>query len=233
VSASAAGRLILLSFPLSETSLAHPVLERLSIRPRNRISAGADYNTSTIAVENHCGTHVDAPAHFIEGAAPIASFGPEDLHYTKAFVLDCPKGDDGLVDVADFAAFPGGGFDCLLLRTGFGSRRELDAEAYLVRNPGLSPAAARLLRERFPELRCVGIDSVSMARYGRPEEAKAVHRTAFAPDSGPGRPLFFVEDMDFSPLSRPSVVIDELFVVPWLIEGIDSAPCTVLARLRG
>ena len=231
MSGASSGRLVRLSYPLSETSLAHPVLQRLAITPRNRIAKGADYNTSTVSVENHCGTHVDAPAHFIEGAAPIARFGPEDLRFTGVLVLDCPKGEDALVEEADLEPLPAGGFDCLLLRTGFGSRRELDPEAYLIRNPGLSPAASRLLRRRYPELRCVGIDSVSMARYGRPEEAKAVHRIAFADDSGHGRPLLFVEDMDLSPLSGTPAGIEELFVVPWQIEGIDSAPCTVIARM--
>jgi hypothetical protein len=70
-----------------------------------------------------------------------------------------------------------------------------------------------------------------MARYGRPQEARAVHRTAFASDTGSGRPLFFVEDMDLRPLDGLESAIMELFVVPWQVEGVDSAPCTVLARL--
>ena len=72
---------IRLSYTLSEDSLVHIGLKQPKILPINRISEGDDYNTSILTVQNHCGTHIDAPAHFIEEGRPISDFGPEELTF--------------------------------------------------------------------------------------------------------------------------------------------------------
>jgi len=71
------GRLLRLSYTLQEDSPVHRGLKKLEITPVNQISDGDDYNTYYIALENHCGTHVDSPAHFLEGGRKISEYQPE------------------------------------------------------------------------------------------------------------------------------------------------------------
>jgi len=46
-----------------------------------------------------------------------------------------------------------------------------------------------------------------------------------------GEPLLLVEDMNFENIENPHS-IEKVIVVPWQIKGIDSAPCTVMAKIK-
>lgn len=221
---------IRLSYTLRENSLVHIGLNPLKISPINRISQGDNYNTSLITAENHCGTHIDAPAHFILGGRFISDYSPEELSFTHPMVLDCPKKPGELVDVEDVSKIRDDKLDCLLLCTGFHQYHDTDPKLYLEQNPGISPGAVYYLRDKFPKLRCVGIDSVSMSRYGHAEESVEVHQAAFRENEDFGKPLLFVEDLDLSDIDK-NTQIQEVIVVPWQVGDLDGAPCTVLAKI--
>lgn len=220
---------IRLSYFLSQNSPVHPELEKPQIIPKNSISNGDDYNTSIIIAENHCGTHVDAPAHFIDNSRRIADYSPEDLIFHKPFYFHCPKKPDELITKADVSKIKNKEYDCILIGTDFSKYR--DQQEYLINNPGMSPEAISYMRSSFPNLKCLGIDTISMSRYGRPDEAKEVHLTGFIERRGYFNPLIFLEDLNLSPLSRDNR-IESIIVVPWQIADIDSAPCTVLAEIK-
>jgi len=222
---------IRLSYTLREDSPVHIGLNKLKIKPVNRIDHGDNYNTSLITAENHCGTHIDAPAHFILGGRYISDYGSEELIFSNPLLLDCPKKPGELVDIQDVSRVQDKNIDCLILRTGFYQYHDSDLKLYLQENPGLSPGAVNYLRENFPEIRMVGIDSVSMSRYGHAAEAIEVHQTAFKEKEGFGSPLLFVEDMDLS-LINDNIEIEQVIVVPWQVGDLDGAPCTVLAKIR-
>ena len=222
---------IRLSYTLREDSPVHIGLNKLKIKPVNRIDQGNNYNTSLIIAENHCGTHIDAPAHFILGGRYISDYSPEELIFFHPFVLNCPKKPGELVDIQDVSRIHDKTMDCLIINTGFYQYHDSDLKLYLEENPGLSPEAVNYLRENFPEIRMVGIDSVSMSRYGHAAEAIAVHQNAFKENDNFGKPLLFVEDMDLS-LINDNSEIKEVIVVPWQVGDLDGAPCTVLAKIR-
>jgi arylformamidase len=55
------------------------------------MSHGDNYNTYLLTLENHCGTHVDAPAHFLEGGRKISEYQPDELLFRNPIILDCLK----------------------------------------------------------------------------------------------------------------------------------------------
>ena len=222
---------IRLSYTLNEDSLVHIGLRKPEIKPVNQIIKGDSYNTSIITAENHCGTHVDGPGHFIQGGRLISDYGSDELCFHQPLVLNCPKEPGQLVDVDDVSLIQEENIDCLLLCTGFYAYHDTNPELYLEQNPGISPAAVKYLRNKFPHLRCIGIDSVSMSRYGHAEEAAEVHQTAFIEKEGLGKPVIFVEDLDLSPLTK-NIEVEEVLVVPWQVGNLDGAPCTVLAKIK-
>ncbi len=222
---------IRLSYTLTEDSPVHIGLNKLKIKPINQISHGDNYNTSLLTVENHCGTHIDAPAHFVQGGRFISDYGPDELTFNHPMVLDCTKEPGELVDVEDVSRIQDEKIDCLIISTGFHLHHDTELKLYLEQNPGISPEAVKYLREKFPHLSCIGIDAVSMSRYGHAEEAIKVHETGFIEKEGFGKPLLFVEDLDLSTLDK-SVELDEVLVVPWQMGGLDGAPCTVLAKIK-
>jgi kynurenine formamidase len=146
-------------------------------------------------------------------------------------VLDCHKNPDELVTVEDVSVLMDNCCDCLLIRTGFGKYHDIDTETYVSKNPGISPEAINCLRGNLPNLACLGIDTVSMSRYGRKEEAIEVHQNAFNMVEGFGKPLLLVEDLDLKPLEG-KLELENVLIIPWQVGGIDSAPCTVLATVN-
>jgi arylformamidase len=43
--------------------------------------------------------------------------------------------------------------------------------------------------------------------------------------------LLIIEDMDLNGISSKDTV-SEMLIVPWQLIGVDSAPCTVIAKLK-
>lgn len=228
---------IRISYNLTSHTPVHPDLTKITITPKTQIAQGADYNTSVITAENHSGTHVDAPAHFLKDGRPIYTYGPDELTFHKVLLMDCPKTPDELINKENFHTaleqFETDqlDIDCILIRTGFGKYRVTDPEKYLTKNPGISPEAVSYLRGKLPKLRCLAIDTVSMSRYGRMREMIEVHQTAFRENAGLGKPLLFVEDLGLQSLQN-AMILEEIMIIPWQVEGIDSAPCTVLAKIK-
>ena len=123
------------------------------------------------------------------------------------------------------------GFDCILFRTGLEKYREENLNMYLTQNPGVSPETIHWIRKNHQNIKCIGIDCISMARYDDAEIAKKTHITAFKIDESYGEPLLFIEDMKLEEVGSDQT-INNLIIVPWQIKGIDSAPCTVIADLE-
>lgn len=118
--------------------------------------------------------------------------------------------------------------DCLLLRTGFGQYRS--EERYRANNPGIAPETISWIRKEYPNIRCIEIDSISISSFQHRSEGIEAHKAAFSIKDGLGEPLLLIEDMNLRTFSNNNLKL--VIVVPWQVDGIDSAPCTVLAEIE-
>jgi kynurenine formamidase len=193
-----AGTIIDLSHPYDERTIFWPTAERfaLGVVSDGMTPGGYYYAANRFSMEEHGGTHVDAPRHFAEGRWTVDEI-PVDRLRGPAVVIDvaqaAARDADYQVTVGDLqgwerehGAIPDGAI--VLLRTGYASRWP-DAAGYLgtaergveavgkLHFPGLHPEAARwLATERRPH--AVGIDTASID-YGQ-STAFESHRTLFA-----------------------------------------------------
>lgn len=126
--------------------------------------------------DEHCGTHVDAPAHFSADAATVDRIDPVEL-VLGAAVLDLREraaGDhDALVEPDDVLAWERRHGElpdscAVFALTGWGSR-VADPAAYLnadeggtLHSPGFSAETAAFLREERPRVRAIGLDTASL-----------------------------------------------------------------------
>ena len=115
-------------------------------------------------------------------------------------------------------------FDAIIIRTGFSRYRNKHSWIYCYENPCISPGAAKWLKTRFPKLKAVGIDCISISSYAHKDLGKQAHKAFLGRYAG-SRSILIIEDM-FIPSSTGN--IRELIVVPLLIKGVDSAPCSVI-----
>ena len=218
-----------LSFDLRLSTPTPGGVQPLVLRARESIEAGDVSNTFYYTAWNHAGTHVDAPAHMLAHGERVTDLPIGHFIFQSPYLLELTKGDFELIRPEDLHSCEEriAATDLLMLRTGFVRYRDNEPARYQDRNPGLSLAAAQYLTTpRFASLRAIGIDAISVATPAHVNEGIQAHRALFSRQTGP--PILLVEDMDLRPdLSE----VRRVFVVPLYVEGLDSAPCTVIAEI--
>jgi arylformamidase len=180
-----------------------------------------------LRVASHTGTHVDAPAHVVPGGLTLEDFSPADLVFTRPVVVDLPMPAKVVVEAKHVQPLLEriGRADILLVRFGYGAMREQQPDRYNTDCPGFGVEASRRLRERCPELRCLGLDVASLACIAHLGETMAAHNELLG---GEGCRFLVIEDMD---LRGNLDGLREVRVNPWLVRGMDSGPCSVVGIL--
>lgn len=186
-----------------------PTLEQTQIRA---IKRGDAANLTHLSLGAHTGTHVDAPAHFIDGAPTL-----------EQVPLDCMVGPAQVLDVRgraaiDAAALAGHAItaDILLFRTDnserWGKAGFQKDFVYLTRD------AAELLVARG--VKTVGWDYLSIEQFG--SQTFEVHKLLL------GRGILIIEGLDLRTIEPGSY---QLACLPLKLEGVDGAPArAVLMR---
>ncbi|MFC1509552.1 cyclase family protein [Candidatus Omnitrophota bacterium] len=216
----------LLSYELSPDTYEYGGKKSLTIKQKRAISRGDTCNTFILNLPNHIGTHIDCPNHFFASGKKLSQYKIKDFIFSKPAILNCPKQENGLITLDDIR----GNLkklkkkDILLLRTGFYKYRS--SIQYAIKNPGIDPEVARFIRKNLPNIRCIGVDSISVSSYGNRKIGRETHRIFLQKHSFKGQPVCIIEDMD---LSGYLMDLKKVFVVPLFIKGADSAPCTIFA----
>jgi kynurenine formamidase len=205
--------------------LAKPELEHLY-----DLSRGDTCNSFYFRASNHCGTHVDAPWHFNPTGRKIADYEANELLFHRPALLDVAAGRGRLIgpdELKGAGSLPRDA-DIVLLRTGFGAYRA-DEKTYIEDSPGFSRASAEHMLHCFPHLRALAMDFPSLAAWKHMDEGAEAHRVFLGCEGYSDRTVLLIEDARLpGDLRTPSRVI----LAPWMIEGLDSAPCTLLAEYR-
>jgi arylformamidase len=159
-----------LSVPISGELPTYPSDPGIKIDDWSKLTDGGGANVSSLSFGAHTGTHVDAPAHFIEGAKKVESLDLEVL-MGEAQVIEVPR---ELITIdEDFVArncAPGA--VRVLFKTRNSAFWTTDNTAFRTDFAHIDVDAARWLVGR--DVKLVGIDYLSIERFGSPDHA--VHR---------------------------------------------------------
>ncbi|KAI9511434.1 putative cyclase [Russula earlei] len=186
---------------------------------------GDGSNVSRLTLGSHTGTHLDAPSHFIEGAATISDVDLSSL-VAPAVVVDVRRKEfHGTITWDDIAprAEELNPDVALLLCTGWS--QHWGREEYM-KSPHLSKEAAQKILERG--VRVVGIDVFSVDADCREEsgETNAVHRLLL------GNGVLIVEN-----LTNVEALLDgsayTVSLLPLNLEGCDGSPIRAVAWCGG
>lgn len=168
------GRVVDLTHPLSANFPVYPGYAPFSVTVTSTID-GIGSLSRQVSMEEHVGTYVDAPAHFIPGGDDVSSIPPERL-IAPLVVIDIAararQDDDATVRVddvlaweADYGDLPIGAF--VAMHSGWAGRAD-DPAAFLnagvdgrLHFPAWSPAATAFLVEER-DIVGLGVDTISM-----------------------------------------------------------------------
>ena len=212
----------LLSYPLSEHTPLYADISAIRINPVKEIARGDSCNTFELSFSNHAGSHIDAPRHCYETGRAICDYKISDFIFSSPCVVNCPKDNDGLVEPKDLDVNLSGS-DILLVRTDFYKYR--GDPRYRLNNPGIAPETAELLRTKYPNIRALGIDSISISPFQKRQLGRLSHRILLNPREFSGEPVLLVEDLN---LAQSLDGIKKVYVIPYFIEKTDSSIVTVI-----
>jgi len=207
------------SVPLSSTTPTYPGDPGIEIKQWLTLARGDAANVSLINFGLHSGTHVDAPAHFIEGGAKIESLPLESL-IGEAEVVEVAN-DIRVIDESFVVANCSGGSQRILFKTRNSAFWNNSQDGFREDYTYIEPAAARLLAESGIKL--VGIDYLSVEQFK--SDHFGTHHALLS------RGVVIVEGLDLRAV--PSGFY-ELICLPLKIAGGsgDGAPARVVLRTK-
>ncbi|NTX12429.1 cyclase family protein [Myxococcus sp. CA056] len=203
-----------ISVPLRDGMVHWPDNPEVRITRVQALERGDDATVSHLSLGAHTGTHVDAPAHFVQGAEGVDALAFDNL-LGVARVLEIR--DPRAIRVDELKAHAVQPGERVLFKTA-NSSRGWAAQRFLPDFVYLSLEGARYLAER--KVRTVGIDYLSI---GSPEEGVPTHQALL------GAGVCIIEGLDLSSVSAGTY---DLVCLPLRIAGGDGAPARAILRRR-
>jgi arylformamidase len=205
------------SVPISERMPTYEGDPKVLIEQWATIAGGDAANVTMLHFGAHTGTHVDAPAHFIEGASKVESL-PLDVLIGEARVVLIPE-DARAINTGHLAAQDLGGATRVLFRTRNSAFWSNPASTFRTDFTYLEPDAARALVQMG--VRLVGIDYLSVERF-KPERFET-HQALLS------NGVVIIEGLDLREVAAGTY---ELICLPLKIAGGtgDGAPARTVLR---
>jgi len=198
----------------------------LFFRRIKSIDLGDSCSTRWIGFENHWGTHVDCPSHFFRKGKTVAEYKADFWVFRKPQIIRIKALPSQIINIKDLKDNIDPKTDLLIIKSGWGKFR--GQQKYSCQNPGISPKVGLWLRKKYPKLRVIGFDWISLSSFQNRQLGREAHR-AFLDPNGQGHPILIIEDML---LPADIKRLKSVFVAPFRIEAIDSSPCTIIGILR-
>jgi arylformamidase len=208
--------------------LTHRIEEDMPVFPgdpppeiREVMTLGQDFCTvQSIRFNNHIGTHLDAPSHFIEGGKTVDKIPLQSL-IGKAVILDFTnKGKNDRISKEDlrsqeYRILPG---SRVLIKTGWDVN--FTSEAFYEHFPCLTQEAADYLVQL--KIRLLGMDTPSPSTLDDPDQT--IHTTLL------GAGIVILESLKNLTLIERNQC--QIIVLPLPIKDFSGAPCRVIAVLQ-
>ena len=176
-------------------------------------------NESIVTLPSHCGTHCDLPSHFYNVSNSNNYYSPQIISNVLVLSVEnvtnrIVKGEDLNLDCFTNLAKD---IEGIMIYTGECHKRNF--EDYSFNNTGFHASVAKILRENFPILKYVMIDTISLSPIGIPGIGFDSHREFLSPEN----PLIVIEDVNMREVTAGEI-INKLAFVPLPIANAEALP---------
>lgn len=218
---------VFLSYELSAELSGYGNGDRVKIEHIRSIARGDSSNNSYLNLPGHFGTHIDFPKHFIENGKIGSDYSAEDFVFNQISFIDLQsqKVDDYLLRPVHFQELtPDDSTTLLIIKTGFCLIRK--TEDYWLKNWGFAPETAAFLKEKFPQLKAILFDLMSLTSYQERLVGREAHRSFLGEHD-----LLLIEDADLSQVDE-NTKWNQVIVAPLRFENSDGTPVTIIANIH-
>jgi arylformamidase len=219
---------------MASVYLSYPLGNNISYYGGNRISIEKQvredplkYNQeSLLRISSHSGTHIDFPAHFYPDGKKGETYPPDFFIFRNIAVVDRDLLKTDLKVDGSLVSGLNKNIELVLIKTHFCEIR--DQERYWKDSPVVASELADFIRGRFPGLRMMGMDLISLTSMRDKAEGQQAHMRFLDGSGERGIPV--IEDMDLSRV-HSGTRFEEIIVAPLFYNDMDGAPCTVIAKI--
>lgn len=209
-------RLIDISLTVSERLVRWPGSPSVRFERRLDLDKGDVATDTSVYLNLHTGTHVDAPAHFIAGGKTVEQLDPE-LFVGPAFVACLPAEVKAIgAESLEKLSIPTK-TERLMLHTGNSRLWEQGHQEFVTDFAALTADGAAWVAKRGIQL--IGIDYLSIQRY---HDGPETHRILL--EAG----IVILEGLNLSAVTIPGRY--ELICLPVKFEGVEGAPARAVLR---
>jgi len=202
-----------ISVPLRNGMVTWPGDAPFERSPTLQISSGAQCNLSQISTATHIGTHMDAPLHYLPGAAGIDTM-PISASIGRARVIEIH--DPEVIRTLELEPHHLAKGERVLFKTG-NSRHCWKTDHFQKKYIHIEPEAARFLGER--RVQTVGVDYLSVGAFDN--GGPLTHRILL--EAG----IWIIEGLQLEHVEPGEY---ELVCLPLKIMGSDGAPARAVLR---
>lgn len=217
-----------LSHPLDPAGYAWPGEPVVKVEQCTEISDTCPFASFMTHLPNHCGTHMDAPRHFVPNGLNINQLPIEYFCHKDVLLIDVPKEAEQPVMPEDLMPYADQikGVTALLVRTGFEKYRDTDQDAYQNHGPYMAPELGKWLCANFPNLLVIGMDFLAL---GSPcnDLPPECHRNMLGYYTE--KFVTAIEDMHLSDI--PAGCLKQFFNAPLRVLGVDSSQVVCIAEV--
>lgn len=155
------GKIFDLSVSLKSGMPAWPSSDQIRIDPVGTVLKDG-YTAESMSIPSHTGTHVDAPAHFVNEAMTVDEI-PLDTLIGPGYCIR-PKFSGNEINAGDFAKVWSPEYDnkIILINTGWDRKRAFSRE-FQYEFPGLGEDAIQFFTEHM--VKVIGIDTLGIEPY--------------------------------------------------------------------
>jgi|688.fasta_scaffold594822_2 arylformamidase len=191
-----------------------------------RMDKGDTSNNSALKLSSHTGTHIDYPLHFFKEGKTGSDYKAAHFVFTKVGIINITQRNiaDYLISSEDLENNLSNDIDFLIIKTGFCNAR--NEEKYWKYNWGFAPETATYLKTRFPDIRAIGFDCISLSAYQQREIGRIAHKEFLEKND-----LLIIEDLDLRYVDINTHMV-QLIIAPLRFTGADGAPVTIMAELK-
>jgi arylformamidase len=217
----------LLSYSLDEETPTYGNKNRVKISSGKSLANGDSVNESSIDLPLHSGTHIDFPKHFYLDGQTLQDYPVSFWVYNSPLLVEVEAKNLLLKDevIEKLNRIPEGTqADILLIKVKNDVKRH--SSTFWKYNYGLHPDLAQYIRVRLPDIRSLGINSISLSSFQHRNEGRKAHLEFLSPEN----PILIIEDMNLSNISVRTK-FKKIIVLPLQVNNVDGVPVSILAEL--
>ncbi|HEB9432287.1 TPA: cyclase family protein [Campylobacter coli] len=183
-----------------------------------------------ININSHMGTHIDYPSHCVKNGKNGNEYPLNYLFSENIVLVDIDLTKDKLPRLTKELLLNyeiSSNTEILIIKTHFSYFR--NDVRYIWESPIVDGDIPLFLKEKFPHMKAVCFDIISVTSQLDRDEGKKCHINFLSNDFG--KEILIIEDVNLQYLQKDDS-INKIYILPLKFENMDGSPCSIIAEVE-